>query len=126
VISLLQLILNESISSDGFIDPKGKFHETGAHHIFAQRYFEKKHNEYLKPFEAIYRLLRLGWIRVIGNNFEICKIDRNIKDFIFLFAKEHGLDKIFVELTDESDRPRTLIFDDQPIEDVFDLHENIF
>jgi hypothetical protein len=125
MISLIKLFNESLLSYDhlstGFIDPKGEFHAVGDHHTFAQRYFEKQYNEYYKPLEAIYKLLRLGWIRVNNNAFEICKINRDIKDYIFLYSKEHRLDKIFIDYTDESDKTRPIFYDDQSIEDVLDL-----
>jgi hypothetical protein len=104
----------------GWIDPKGKFvgislnsepisdwdsyYAAPQHETDAAARLEKMGVGLTNIDDPVYELMKRGWIRVDQNSFQVYKLDRNAKDIIFMFAKEHNLDAIFLDETDDDFR----------------------
>jgi hypothetical protein len=84
-----------------WIDPDGKEHgidEFDDHFDVAVDIVDKTEENI--GDDPILQLLKGGWIRRRGNSFEVYKNPtRNQKDIIFMLAKEHGYNQIWVDGT---------------------------
>jgi GNAT superfamily N-acetyltransferase len=94
----------------GFIDPQGKWIPVEDHEKFAAdqvgfKFYEEGVDEngvYNWRDKVIKQLLKLGWIRVNDTSFQVHQLTSKEKDTIFIFAAEHNLDKIYVDILDKN------------------------
>jgi len=115
----------------GFINPDGQFYNTAecdlknTHSELATKLIDKldiQHSqyklsdsdEYSITHSNIFELLKRGWIRISGNNFQTYRLTRNEKDLIFMFAKEHKLNEIWVEETRDNEWGRVVLTNQPP------------